>query len=88
MNNNIQINFTLLNKDFEKIVLFKNVIAVNDLKNKLNLDENSVVQLICIYIIYTLYYKTKNLKNFVFCYYFQTLQKISHTGLKNYVKKY
>lgn len=54
INNNIQIDFTLFNKDFEKIVLFKNVKAVN-LKNKLSLDENSVVKLVCMHMIFTLY---------------------------------
>lgn len=54
INNNIQIDFTLFNKDFEKIVLFKNLKAVN-LKNKLSLDENSVVKLVCMHMIFTLY---------------------------------
>lgn len=60
MNNN-QIN-TTLNSDFEKIFPSKNLEAVNDLKIKLNLDENTSVQLVCmLYMFNTFYYKTNKL---------------------------
>lgn len=39
MINYIQIN-TILNNDFKKILLFKNIEAINDLENKLSLNKN------------------------------------------------
>lgn len=40
---------------------FKNVDIFNDLENKLNLDENGLVQLVCIQMINTIYYKMNKL---------------------------
>lgn len=60
---------------------------------KLNLDENSSVQLVCmLYMFNNFYYKTNKLfisnKNFVFSGYFlRYLQNIGSIGLKNYVKR-
>lgn len=53
MNNN-WINITL-NNDYEKMFLSKNVEAINDLEIKLNLDKNSSVQFVCMYMFNTLY---------------------------------
>lgn len=43
----------------DKMFPFKNVEAVNDLENKLSLDENSLVQFVCMHMINTIYYKKK-----------------------------
>jgi len=47
-NPNIKTNLTA-NNVFEKIFPFKNVEAVDDMENKLNLDEKTAVQLVFIY---------------------------------------
>lgn len=71
------------------MVFFKNVEAVNDFKNKLSLDENSVIQWVCMYMIHTFYCKTNKLfKEFCFLLLFSHCKKLAVQVLKTTLKEY